>query len=295
MNILVDTQNAFHKSFAISKLIYKEKLNARLLFNKFMLDFGYSLRLFNKNNKVDKVICCFDSENNFRKKLDNNYKSNRGKKDDFFYESLNYTYNFLKKVGFIVTKINELEADDSISLWCNELKNETNCIFSNDEDLRQLLTENTFIYNNQSNNKIFYIKENHEDLLQNIINDSFNDVKLVHIDPNWILFKKIIFGCDSDMVPNLFKVKIQEKTLKKKLYDLIEFNNYDISLESLNNLSVKLRNTFKSESITTNQLFTNLSLVNLCTNAFYSPKINVEWINHKNESKFTYNNNYEFL
>lgn len=296
MNLIVDMNNAFYKSYYVYKTMYKEqdKINEKLLFNKFMVDFFYSIRLFNDKYKVDRVICCFDSKNNFRKKLDLNYKSNRVKNEDIgFYNVLDYLAKFLLKEGFIVGKIDELEADDLIGLYANHLKDEINCILSADEDLRQLLNEKTFIFNNNSD-KRFYFDATSECIELRKFQVNFAKSKIIFENPHWVLFKKMILGCDADMVPKLLAGRIGEKTLKKKIFDKIKFNKNEITLKLLEQLekTIWFRLKFK-ETVTAFQMFDNLSLVDL-SGRFIKPKSNVEWFNFRDKAKFTYNSNYQF-
>lgn len=290
MNLLIDINNAFHKSYFVYKNIYKEeKINEKMLFNKFVTDFMYSCRLFSDKNEIDKIICCYDSENNFRKKIYSNYKSNRTKKEQSFYDVLNYSKEFFKKSGFIVSQIDELEADDCIGLWVNHLKDEVNIILSADEDCRQLLNNTTIIYNNNSKDKRgYYFSKNACNHFIDIQN-----CKCIFESPHWILLKKMILGCDGDMVPKLLKGRIGEATLKKKLYDHITFNKDNVTTSDLVDISARLNTIFKNEDVFVKDLDINLALVNLCSNTYHTDKIKLETKEHFEIAKFTYNGNYQ--
>lgn len=313
MILLFDIQNAFHKSYFVYKSMYKDdKINEKLLFNKFMLDFGSTCRLFSEKNKIDQIICCYDSDTNFRNNYSVDYKSNREKKDDSFYNVLNYSKKYLEGQGFIVTCINGLEADDSIGLWANKFKDKSKVILSADEDIRQLLDRNTFVYNNQSSSRRFYFyeennfklvtKENGEATLMT----SFNEIdafvwnlgslsfKLFQENPNLILFKKMILGCEGDNVPKLLKGRVGEATLKKKLFDKIKFDKNNISDTVLGNISISLYEVF-GEKIFINELNKNLALVNLCSDVYHSDTIKEDFEINVKKSKFTYNGNYQFI
>jgi 5'-3' exonuclease len=284
--------NAFYKSYSIYKSIYKdlEKINEKLLFNKFLIDFGFTIRLFKKSNKIEKVICCYDSKESFRKRLSKTYKSNRQKQDDAFYSVLGYSSVYLEDLGFIVACVEDLEADDLVGIWARHLKDEVNCIISNDEDVRQLLDTYVVVYNNQSKNKKIYRAF-----------DSFyltfllDDYESIVEDPHWVLFKKMILGCDSDLVKKLLRGRIGEKKLKERLFDKIEFNKDYINDYDLERISLRINETFKDEQVLIKELDENLSLVNLCTNVYYSDKVNEEIKNMITSSKFTYNDSYQFI
>ena len=292
MNLLFDINNAFHKSYFIYKHIYKEeKINEKLLFQKFMIDFMYSCRLFSDKNKIDRVICCYDSQENFRKSLYVNYKSNRVKKEESFYNVLNHTIKIFNELGFIVAQINKLEADDAIGLWVKKLAGEVNVILSADEDCRQLLDEKVIIYNNNSKDKRFYYYSKHDE----VVLYPYEKSKHLFENPHWILFKKMVLGCEGDMVPKLLRGRIGEATLKKKIFDRIQFDKNDVTDFDLVEISARLNTIFKDEEVLIKELDVNLSLVNLCDDHYHDEHIKAETEKHLNEAKFTYKGNYQFV
>ena len=289
MNLIFDINNAFYKSYSVYQNIYKkdEKINEKLLFLKFLTDFYYSCRLFTNKYDVTRVICCYDSQDSFRKILYKDYKSNRTKSPESFYNVLNYSKQFLSEKGFIVSCLSEIEADDLCGLWVNHLKDEVNCILSADEDVRQLLNETTFIYNNNSKDKKFYYYSTV------VESRSLEKSKTLFEDSNWILFKKMVLGCSGDMVPKLLLGRIGEKTLKKKVYDKIEFNKDHITNDVLVEVSDKLNKTFKDEEVLISELDANLALVNLCSDIYHSDSIRQLWADHVKDAKFTYSGSYQ--
>jgi len=279
MNLIIDINNAFHKSYYISKKMYGDKINEKLMFNKFILDLFSTIRIFKDRNKIEKVICCFDSENVFRKDLYPDYKSNRSKKEDMFYNVFNYSKEHLKKLGFIVSCIDGLEADDLIGLWIDELKEQINCIISNDEDVRQLIYENVYVFNNQSTRKLLYI---HQDTFK--VNIIFKDaIEYERVDPKFILACKIVLGCDGDMVPKLLKGRVGEKTFKKKIYNK-NFNG------DLSKLFEQLNQVF-CDNITIEQIKMNQQLVDL-SGKFTPLHFQANFFLHKENVEFTYKGNY---
>lgn len=284
MNIIVDINNAFHKSYHILKAYSADKLDSKSLLEKFIQDFSYSIRLFNKVNKLDKIICCIDSETNFRTKFFPGYKSNREKKDIFFYEALNAAERFLINQGFIVTKIDGFEADDCIGLWCKQLKHEMTCILSADEDIRQLIDENIYVYNNNSKYKMFYLKLGSKQVYSLL---GVNAI-VAYEDPFWVLFKKMIFGCEGDMVPRLMKKGVGEIRLKQKLFDKHGFDN-------LTNLEIFIKDIF-NDNISSKSMSDNLMQVKLGDTAIYGMSQSSKFINYYlSQPEFTYNGDYHFI
>ena len=279
MNLIIDINNAFHKSYHISKKMYGDKINEKLMFNKFIIDLFSTIRLFKERNNIEKIICCFDSENIFRKVIYPNYKSNRSKQDDSFYSVFNYSKEYLSKIGFIVSCLDGLEADDLIGLWVDELKDQICCIISNDEDVRQLIDDNVCVFNNQSTRKLLYI---HQDTfkLNVILKEAIEYEK---VNPKFILASKIVLGCSGDMVPKLLKGRVGEKTFRKKIYD----QNFD---GDLSKLFEQLNKVF-CDNITIEQIKLNQQLVDL-SGKFCPPHFQANFFLHKENVEFTYKGNY---
>lgn len=296
MNLIFDIQNAWHKSYHIAKHIYKEKLNVDLLTQKFLIDFGYTCRLFEKYNKLEKIACCFDAANNYRKELYTEYKGNREKnKEQFFYDGINKLYDFLKEQGFIVLKNDGLEADDQIGLAIKEW-NEVSVIVSNDEDIRMLLNDITVVYNNQSHDKRMYFTEKQD--FEN--NDLFLiDIKLginsYYENPNFILFKKMLLGCEGDNVPRILRPRIGEKKLKP-IFNNANFSNYKYDKTRLEIISQLIEHLVDDKESILSKINKNLSMVDLCQSYLYIPSaIRNNALKVIKTSKFTYSGNYQFI
>lgn len=291
MNLIVDMNNAFYKSYFIYKLMYKdqEKINEKLLFNKFSIDLAYTLRSFSERTRISRVILCYDDKDNFRKRLNKEYKSNRTKQEESFYNVLNYSKKFFKELGFIVSQVKDLEADDLLLLWGREFQGDINCIISADEDPRQGLNDNTFFYNNKSKDKRFYFfsqySRNHLDFVL------FQNSQIFFEDPNWIVFKKMVLGCSGDNVKNLIVGKCGENKLKEKIFNNLSFNKDNVTYVSLENI-VELINKTLKQNLKASDLLSNFSLIDLSGNSE-----NDLWKNHKDENKdkFLYKGNYEFV
>jgi DNA polymerase-1 len=99
-----------------------------------------------KTTKPTHVLIAFDiSGDNFRKKIDKNYKSNResiSKKD---YDQNEDIKNILTKIGIKHISIRGCEADDIIGTYVQKSKAQKNIILSGDKDLFQLIDEKTIV------------------------------------------------------------------------------------------------------------------------------------------------------
>lgn len=93
----------------------------------------------------------------------------------------------LPAMGFACMSLPMYEADDLIALWCKQYNKGTNIIITRDEDMYQLITNNTFIYDPDSK-----IKKNWE---------WFH--RTYDIMPEQWADYKAIAGCKSDTVPGI--------------------------------------------------------------------------------------------
>jgi len=150
-----------------------------------------------------------------------NYKGTRVQNDNNIGKFIKHSYNnlvpiILKKYNANLLYINELEADDCISIYVNHLKKkEYNNIYiiTNDNDYLQLIDDNIFIYNLRYN---------------------LNNKKLYGKTPQEYLFEKICLGDKSDnIIPicssrrtlnKLSREEIENNELYKKNRMLIDFN-----------------------------------------------------------------------
>lgn len=164
-NVIIDTPNMIFRSlfmcggYGAESYKYHTQMELDQLMRKISTDICYILRLINPN----RVIFTFDSKS-WRKsiKIEENdgYKANREKSTainwDNIFRLINEFKDVLKSAGFIVSDIQNAEADDLISLWTYELlwkRNEHVIIVSSDEDIRQLVGANLIGGNNLSKAK----------------------------------------------------------------------------------------------------------------------------------------------
>lgn len=208
MNLIFDISNIFYRSY-FKVLSYQNKTdheNKEHLVRKFFIDFCFICNMF---EKVDSVICCFDSKS-FRKTLDPNYKSDRKPNPAYFYEAFDEVNYFLKINGFIVLKHEGLEADDLIYISSEVYEN--NCIISNDEDIRQYLNKHTCNLTLSKKGNVLYKVDNQ--IFKNVLKKEYPYIDKL-IDPTDVTIRKLLLGCKSDIIPKLAKRGIGEKNLQK--------------------------------------------------------------------------------
>ena len=104
-----------------------------------------------------------------------------------FEEAYLYLTELCEQLGFATYTLPMYEADDLIALWCKQFSKGTNIIITRDEDMYQLITENTYLYDPDKK------------IMKNL--QWFN--RTYGIEPEqWIEYKAIA-GCKSDTVPGV--------------------------------------------------------------------------------------------
>ena len=224
MTIAIDISNCFHKSYAIVSNYEGFDINQEkwqlTLGRKFVTDV---LSIIKKFDNYTKVILCFDSSNYFRKQLRPDYKGNRTKKEQSFYDLLNELENVLLQKGLNVLKINGLEADDLLALISEQNKDFT-VLVSNDEDVRQLVSNNTVVFTANTSNLKVYCNNIHT-VARNI--PQHIDLA-VQVNSDLILYQKLFLGCTGDNVERLLP-KGQGPKKVEKIYELVEDENYTLT------------------------------------------------------------------
>lgn len=211
MRLAIDMSNIYHRSYSIlsnyDDFDINDKEWQKKLIEKFIIDIFSLCRKF---GKIDEIFLCFDSANYFRKQIDTQYKANRTRKEQVFYDIQNKCLEVFKQNNLNCLKIEGLEADDLLAL-CSESTESFTILISNDEDIRQLADHKTVIFTaNSLNSKIFYSVSNDDLRLINIHERLFTQV-----DPYFTLFCKLLVGCDGDNVPRIVKSGIGPKTLER--------------------------------------------------------------------------------
>jgi len=219
-NILIDTNEYYHRSFNImkkeftsSKELINEtiKLTVQQILNikeKYLEDVGI-MWILADNPTSKKVI---------RKQLDPNYKANRLKESDHFYRGIDFTLLLLSKYSnqFNISRIKTYEADDLTKPLLESFsKYDTNLMCSADLDWSRSMSSNT----HWLSRKKLYTQELFEE-----------EYKFVPNEQTVTLYKSLL-GDDSDSIPTI--KGINEQTALN-----IVHNFYDV-FDLLN--SVKLR------------------------------------------------------
>ena len=259
LNIIFDGNYLLHTTMYVYRqphqrgdVMFDTRDDMDLFIRKFMTDFGSLIR---KVNGHKRVIITWDSHSWRKKiKIDQNsgYKANRKKESS----NVNWdNFNILQKEiteilsnhKFIVSKINNAEGDDLIFLWSKYLlaQNENCIILSGDRDLTQLvkINENNnycVVYDNRSIKRILFapiglkkILENNDDDVINILDMSFMSsenngiLKLLEnslyseVDPEIIIWTKVIAGDSSDNIPSIWSWEKKSKD-KTKCFNVSE-------------------------------------------------------------------------
>ncbi|HRT03778.1 MAG TPA: hypothetical protein P5513_07555, partial [Candidatus Diapherotrites archaeon] len=265
INVVFDLQNIFFRSMFVlggyGKKMYTFNSQTELdqLMRKVAIDVTSIIRFINPS----RVIFTMDSKS-WRKDIpieeNEGYKGNRKKSEfinwDNIYNIMDEFLEIIKINGFLVSKIDNAEADDLMALWKDELLHNMNqhVIFvSADEDVRQLvdfvsspkkvfsLIYNPFMMGKNSSRKLFAPKEfkdwlNDEDDIGDIFNRSIdidkedfkrilnNKVNLEEINGKEIALRKIFCGDDGDNIPSIYtwlNDKGKEVRITNKFYEKI--------------------------------------------------------------------------
>lgn len=242
--LIFDGNFWLHKTFFIGQKIKTGKpfnfvdepeTDKNLLLWKLATDFAAEIKRF--EGVVNRIVYTIDSSSWRKKVLDSQYKAHRVKSESINWSEIYNVHNefvaALEKLGVIVSKIQNAEADDLIFAWSSYLnQNGQNAIIiSGDNDLLQLVnydqssSANTIYYNKfdkdihvfpkfqnwidaedyQTTNDIFNLPV---DLLSNVkqqLRDIIkgNKMKSKEVNVMEFLFRKILVGDAGDNVPPL--------------------------------------------------------------------------------------------
>ncbi|MFV1457293.1 hypothetical protein, partial [Bacillus mycoides] len=126
------------------------------------------LRLFSKYKKIEAdYVFCFDTPNNLLKKVDANYKANRVKMGDEYFDQVNTAYKLLKEAGYKVLAADGLEADHMVhaAVEQNVKLYDNIAVVTNDMDLSCLVQDNVVWLNTLNKNEDITM-ENYEQKLK---------------------------------------------------------------------------------------------------------------------------------
>lgn len=115
------------------------------------LYYGFLQNIFSLRKKYDKakIIICWDSPNLKKKVMSSDYKSDRKKKPDEFYESVKNLKVMLSLLGVTQYYSIGIEADDICARVIKKNKNKKILMMSQDSDWIQFMTKKTDIYKNK--------------------------------------------------------------------------------------------------------------------------------------------------
>lgn len=308
LNLIIDTNHLFHKTIHISKTYSKSKKpflsskNEKEQFiRKVATDLVHDIKTFSGYNKI---VFCVDSKS-WRKKIYSEYKGNRTRNNEeidwtVFNECIQEFTDIVKSKGCIVSCIDDAEADDLIFLWSRYFlkQKENSVVISADRDLTQLVDYNqdnfVIVYNNNStSNKLIskngfsnFLKSNLKSNLDvfdfetdesNHIGNGFNIInktirkgyELVEIDPDDVVFEKVLSGDKSDNIISAWtwKSKTGSRTfgisdnMSRKIKDAIGY----FRIHDRNDTLLKLIHT-TAEKITNQTIEYNKFLENVENN-----------------------------
>lgn len=221
MNILFDTNFLMHKTFSVWSMYYQDrkatpeenekkiaealqdKDKQQVLIRKLLID---ACAAINRFKNVDKVVFCIDSLS-WRYRFYDNYKYAltrvRGEYYKDFLNVLNMFESFLRKRGFIVSRVMGAEGDDLLYIWSiyfSQILDEDTVIVTGDSDIRQVMNKRISLFcNNSKNLRFFCIPERVVEW-----NEYFDtDVMIEGVVPFEVTLYKVIMGDKSDNIPKL--------------------------------------------------------------------------------------------
>jgi len=215
MNIIIDGNYIFHKTFSLFVKMYRDKeqdpcelllktSEQNRVMHKFVTDMCASINRF---KDVQKVVIVFDSHS-WRYRIFDNYKYAltrvREPHFQYFLEILDRIEALLKNKGFIVSRMDGMEGDDFMYFWAyyfDSVMNEQAVIITSDSDIRQLITPKISVYGNNSKYVKMYCHSQSADFWENYFD---GDMEVETVEPMKILLSKAILGDGSDNVPKYF-------------------------------------------------------------------------------------------
>lgn len=212
MNILFDGNYLYHKTFSVFSTYYRgqdmgevlrDKEKERVLIRKLVIDMCNTIRLF---DDVERVVVVFDTHS-WRYNFHNDYKYALTRvRDEYYKEFLRILDEFealLRRKGIIVSRVEGAEGDDLMYVWSvyfDEVLREELLIVTGDSDIRQIMTSNVALFNNNSKNLKLYCTPQVEAVWRMRLPDG---VELVPVVPFSVLLYKVVLGDKSDNIPQI--------------------------------------------------------------------------------------------
>lgn len=239
MNILFDGNYLYHRNFSVFSTYYKnedigtvlqDKEKQQVLLRKCIIDLCHTVRKF---ENVERVVFVIDSRS-WRYGLYDNYKYALTRVREPYYKDflavLQQLEELLKSRGIIVSRVDGAEGDDLLYVWSiyfGYILDQETVIVTGDSDLRQIITKNVNLFNNNSKNlKLYCLQE--KEVYWNEKMES--DVQVHVTNPFEVLLYKVIMGDGSD---NIIKLKkgFGDKAFEKFIKYITPYNepkNIDI-------------------------------------------------------------------
>jgi len=313
INILHDGNYLFYKSLYVYPRADKGRMldskNDRESFmQKNMIDFAYVTRKFKNLNKVIVTV----DDHSWRKHVEieenKGYKACRVKDEtavnwDSFNDILDQFSKILANKGIIISKSDGAEGDDGLFLWSERLlkDGQSSVIITGDGDLSQCVkikgSNYIFVYDPRSSSKKLVVpigfaewsaNDNSYDLMDasSYMLDSKSDIdnliresKINEINPDMVVFYKILTGDSGDDVPSVWGWQAKQsngKTINKKvtptktarIFEILEkrygevdiFNLQKYSKDITENINLLLRQN-ATEPVIKERLIRNTKLV----------------------------------
>ena len=223
MNILFDGNYLFHKTFSVFSTYYKgqdlgevlrDEEKKQVFIRKLVIEICHTVRSF---DDVEKVIVVFDTHS-WRYNFYPDYKYALTRvRDDYYKEFirvLDEFEQFLRKKGVIVSRVEGAEGDDLMYIWSvyfDAVCGEELLIVTGDSDIRQIMTSNVALFNNNSKAlKLYCVPEASAVWSYRVPEDA----TLVPVRPFDVLLYKVLLGDKSDNIPQV-KKGFGEKALEK--------------------------------------------------------------------------------
>ena len=232
MNILFDGNYLYHRNFSVFSTYYKDedigtvlqdKEKQQVLLRKCIIDLCYTVRKF---ENVERVVVVIDSHS-WRYGLYEDYKYALTRVREPYYKEflavLQQLEELLISKGIIVSKVDGAEGDDLLYVWSiyfGYILDQDTVIVTGDSDLRQIITKNVSLFNNNSKNlKLYCLQE--KEVYWNEKMES--DVQVHVTNPFEVLLYKVIMGDGSD---NIIKLKkgFGDKAFEKFIKYITPYN-----------------------------------------------------------------------
>lgn len=212
MNILFDGNYLFHRNFSIFSTYYngqdlvdvlQDKEKQQVLIRKCIIDLCYTVRKFKDVKRVAFVI----DSSSWRYNFYDDYKYALTRVRDPYYKHfltvLDMFEALLRKKGLIVSRVMGAEGDDLLYVWAlyfGYCLDEELVIITGDSDIRQIMTKNVALFNNNSKNLKMYCTPEREVFWNEYLE---THVQVIATKPFEVLLYKVIMGDTSDNIPKL--------------------------------------------------------------------------------------------